>query len=237
MEVVVRQSPESSWAYFAFVCSIAVACAGAAEGGQRGGGNSAGDHGGGGNSAGSHGGGGNSADSHGGGKSAGSHHGEGRKGGPHKGLGGKPSGSSSSSPVDDDGTSTAATAAVAATTTATAVSVVPSVEAGRSVGLPASLQPPSDVNSPSTVSPIKALPGVPDEVVRACHDEIESAAAPFGATSVRVSSAGSIHQLSPDTISAPIEVSIDYVRQGKVETRQAPIKCELNATGGVIGLT
>lgn len=231
-----RQSPESSWAYFAFVCSIAVACAGAAEGGQRGGGNSAGDHGGGGNSAGSHGG-SDSAGSHGGGNSAGSHYGEGRKGGPHKGPGGKPSGSSSSPPVDDDRTSTAATAAVAATTTATAVSVVPSVEAGRSVGLPPSLQPPSDVNSPSTVSPIKALPGVPDEVVRACHDALESAAAPFGATSVRVSSAGSIHQLSPDTISAPIEVSIDYVRQGKVETRQAPIKCELNATGGVIGLT
>ncbi|RUV76611.1 MAG: hypothetical protein EOR30_00970 [Mesorhizobium sp.] len=227
MEVVVRQSPESSWAYFAFVCSIAVACAGAAAGGQRGGGNSAGNYGGGGNSAGSHG----------GGNSAGSHHGEGRKGGPHKGPGGKPSGTSSSSPVDDDGTSTAATAAVAATTTATAVSVVPSMEAGQSVGLPPSLQPPSDIASPSIVSPIKALPGVPDEVVRACHDAIESAAAPFGATSVRVSSAGSIHQLSPDTILAPIEVRIDYVRQGRVETRQAPIKCELNATGGVIGLT
>ncbi|WP_292615310.1 hypothetical protein [Mesorhizobium sp.] len=135
--------------------------------------------------------------------------------------------------MDDDGTSTTATAAM----TATAASVVPSVEAGRSLDLPANLQPPSASNSPSTVSPIKALPGVPDEVVRACHDAIESAAAPFGATSVRVSSAGSIRRLSPDTISAPVEVSIDYVRQGKVETRQAPIKCELNATGGVIGLT
>ncbi|ESY81674.1 hypothetical protein X740_07320 [Mesorhizobium sp. LNHC221B00] len=80
------------------------------------------------------------------------------------------------------------------------------------------------------------MPGVPDEVVRACHDAIESAAAPFGATSVRVSSAGFV-QLSRDTISAPVEVSIDYVRQGSVETRQAPIKCELNATGSVIGLT
>lgn len=139
--------------------------------------------------------------------------------------------------MDVDGTSTTATAAVAASTAAIAASVAPSGEAGRSVGLPASLQPPSDINNPSTVSPVKALPGVPDEVVRACHEAIESAAAPFGATSVRVSSAGSIRHLSPDTISAPIEVSIDYVRQGKVETRQAPIKCELNATGGVIGLT
>lgn len=207
-----RQSPESSWAYFAFVCSIAVACAGAAAGGERGGGNSGGNHGGGGNSAGSHGGGGNSA---------GSHHGEGRKGGAHKG----PGGSSSRSSVEDDGTST------------TAVSIARSTGTGRSLGLPSGLQPPGDVDSPSTVSPIKALPGVPDEVVRACRDAIESAAAPFGATSVRVSSAGSIRRLSPDTISAPIEVSIDYGRQGKVETRQAPIRCELNATGGVIGLT
>ncbi|RUU43358.1 MULTISPECIES: hypothetical protein [unclassified Mesorhizobium] len=218
MEVVVRQSPESSWAYFAFVCSIAVACVGAAAGGERGEGNSAGNHGGGGNSA-------------------GSHHGEGRKGGSHKGPGAKPSGSSSSSPVDDDGTSTAATAAVPATPAATAVSVARSAGAGRSLDLPANLQPLSASNSPSTVRPIKALPGVPDEVVRACHDAIESAAAPFGATSVRVNSAGSIRRLSPDTISAPVEVSIDYGRQGNVETRQAPIKCELNATGRVIGLT
>ncbi|WP_292206644.1 hypothetical protein [Mesorhizobium sp.] len=139
--------------------------------------------------------------------------------------------------MDDDGTSTTATAAVAATTAATAVSVARSAGTGRSLDLPANLQPPSASNSPSTVSPIKALPGVPDEVVRACRDAIELAAAPFGATSVRVSSAGSMRRLSPDTISAPVEVSIDYGRQGKVETRQAPIRCELNATGGVIGLT
>lgn len=204
-----RQSPESSWAYFAFVCSIAVACAGAAAGGERGGGNSGGNRGGGGNSA-------------------GSHHGEGRKGGEHKGPPGDPSGSTSNSSADDDGTSTSAF---------TAVSIARSVGAGRSLDLPATLQPPSASNSPSTVSPIEALPGVPDEVVRACHDAIESAAAAFGATSVRVSSAGSIRRLSPDTISAPVEVSIDYGRQGNVETRQAPIKCELNATGRVIGLT
>lgn len=213
MEVVVRQSSESSWAYFVFVCSIAVACAGATAGGERGGGKSGGNHGVGGNSA-------------------ASHHGEGRKDGAHKG----PSGSSSRSPVDDDGTSTTATAAVAAATAATAVSVARSAS-GRSLDLPSSLQPPGDVDSPATVSPIKALPGVPYEVVRACHDAIESAAAPFGATSVRVSSAGSMRRLTPDTISAPVEVSIDYGRQGNVETRQAPIKCELNATGSVIGLT
>ncbi|WP_164895614.1 MULTISPECIES: hypothetical protein [unclassified Mesorhizobium] len=54
---------------------------------------------------------------------------------------------------------------------------------------------------------------------------------------MRVASAGVVHQLSRATISAPIEVSIDYVRQGNVETRQAAVQCELDATGSVIGLT
>ncbi|MER8828595.1 hypothetical protein NKH73_29175 [Mesorhizobium sp. M0938] len=120
------------------------------------------------------------------------------------------------------------------TAAATAVNVDLSVEAGQSLGLPSALRP-SD-KSPSTASPSKTLPGVPNEVVRACRDAIEVAAAPFGATSVRVSSAGFIRQLSPDMISAPIKVSIDYGRRSKVETRQAPIKCELNAKGRVTGL-
>lgn len=201
MEVAVRKSPGFSWVRFAFACSIAVACAGAAAGAQGGGGHGAGGQNGGGHGAGS---------DKGGGHGAGGQRG---KGGAHKGAG-------------DDRTSTSA---------ATAVSVVPSVEAGQSPGLPPALQPPG--NSPSTVSPIKALPGVPDEVVRACRDAIEVAAAPFGATSVRVSSAGFLRQVSPDMISAPIKVSIDYGRPGNVETRQAPIKCELNAKGSVIGLT
>lgn len=81
------------------------------------------------------------------------------------------------------------------------------------------------------------VPGVPDDVVRACYDAIKSAAAPFGAASVRVASAGSVHRLRPNTISAPVQVSIDYVHQGRVETRQAPVECELNAEGSVIGLT
>ncbi|TIP07770.1 MAG: hypothetical protein E5X73_35415 [Mesorhizobium sp.] len=203
MEIVVRQSSGSSWAYFAFACSIAVACAGSAAGAQRGGGHDAGGQ-------------------HGGGHGADGDRGEGRKGGSQKGADANPSPSSRSSSVEDDGTSITAGAAVGA---------------GQSLGLPPALQSAGDSSSSSAVSPIRALPGVPDEVVRACRDAIEMAAAPFGAASVRVSSAGFPRQVNPDVISAPIKVSIDYVRQGNVETRQAPIKCELNANGSVIGLT
>ncbi|WJI36727.1 MULTISPECIES: hypothetical protein [Mesorhizobium] len=207
MEVVVRQSRGFTCAYFVLACSIAVLCAGAATGGQHGGGHGSGGSGGGGHGAG------------------------GQNGGSHKGTSNNPGGSGS--PADDE-TSTTGTPTAPGAATATAVA---SARGGQSLDLPAALQPPSDSNTQLTVSRTEAVPGVPDEVIRACHDAIESAAAPFGATRVRVSSAGLVRQLSRDTISAPVEVSIDYVRQGSVETRQAPIKCELNATGSVIGLT
>jgi hypothetical protein len=109
---------------------------------------------------------------------------------------------------------------------------------GRSpLDLPATLQPPGDSANPSAESPIEALPGVPSDVVRACHDAIAAAAAPLGAISVEVDSAGPVRQVGPDIRSAPLEVSIGYLRQGGVETRRAPVDCQLDATGSVIGLT
>ena len=101
---------------------------------------------------------------------------------------------------------------------------------------PFALLPLIESRNSSGESPIDALPGVPAGVVRACRDAIASAAAPFGATGVHVSSAGFVHQLSLDSLSAPVEVSIDYARQGGVETREAVINCELTMTGSVIGL-
>ncbi|WP_210163527.1 hypothetical protein [Mesorhizobium sp. WSM3224] len=201
-------------AYLAFACSIAIACAGAAAGGQHGGG-----HDGGGNHGGD------------GGHDPGSHNDEGHNGSPHKGLG-DPGDPTSDPPSDDDGISTITTGAVAPTT-----AVAPSADGGGSLDLPPALQPPEDNIIPPAVNPIEAAPGVPDDVVGACHDAIEQAAAPFGAASVRVVSAGSMHQLSRHTISAPVQVSIDYVRQDSVETRQASVGCKLNAKGSVIGLT
>ncbi|RUZ01060.1 hypothetical protein EN974_07710 [Mesorhizobium sp. M7A.F.Ca.CA.001.12.2.1] len=217
MEVVLRQSRGFTCAYFVLACSIAVVCAGAATGGQQGGG-----HGNGGHGSGGHGGGGG-------------HDAGGNQGGSHKGTGDDPGGSSSS--ADDSETSTSGTTTAPGTVGSATATAVASARGGQSLDLPAALQPPGDSKTQSTVSRTEALPGVPDKVVRACHDAIESAAAPLGATSVRVTSAGFVHQLSRATISAPIEVSIDYARQGSVETRQAAIQCELDATGSVIGLT
>ncbi|TIQ30155.1 MAG: hypothetical protein E5X48_29210 [Mesorhizobium sp.] len=218
MEAPVRRSPRSSLAYFAFACSIAMACAGPAAGGPRGG-HDAGDH-----------------QGDGEGHDAGGNHDEGGNGGPHKGLAGDPVGDisdplSNDPPPNDDGISTAA---VPSTPAATAD---PPAGGGHSLDLPLALQPPESGIVPPAVHPIEVLPGVPDSVVRACHDAVVQAAASFGATSVGVSSAGSIHRLSRTKMSAPIQVSIDYVRDGSVETRQAAIGCELNAKGKVIGLT
>src|SRR6185503_8387837 len=95
----------------------------------------------------------------------------------------------------------------------------------RPAELPLNLRPHGEKNYPTT-NATEPPPGVPAEIVRACHSAIESAAASYGATRVRVTSGGAVHQLSPDTFSAPIEVSIDYARLGGVETRQAPITCE-----------
>ncbi|MDG4880213.1 hypothetical protein [Mesorhizobium sp. WSM4884] len=199
-------------AYFAFACSIAMACAGPAAGGPRGGEHDVGDH-----------------QGDGEGHDAGGNHDEGGNSGPHKGPAGDPVGDNSSLPSNDPPPSDGGIS--------TATTVDPPAGGGHSLDLPLALQPPEDSTVPPAVHPIEVLPGVPDKVVRACHDAVVQAAASFGATSVRVSSAGSMHQLGSHTISAPIQVSIDYVHDGRVETRQAPIGCELNAKGSVIGLT
>ncbi|WP_201415015.1 hypothetical protein [Mesorhizobium sp. J8] len=211
-----RQSLGFSLAYFAFACSIAVACAGTAAAGPHGGGHDGGGH------QGDHGG-----------------HGSHDNGGKGKGKGsagdpGDPVGDSGSPASNDDGISSTPTASIPSTPAAI---VDLSTNGGHSLDLPPALQPLEDNTVLSAVHPMEALPGVPDKVVRACQDAIEQAAAKFGAAIVRVSSAGSIRRLSQRKISAPIQVSIDYMHQGRVETRQAPVGCELNAKGSVIGLT
>ncbi|TPJ75661.1 hypothetical protein FJ419_21040 [Mesorhizobium sp. B2-6-2] len=221
METTVRQSLGFSLAHFALACSIAVACAGTAAAGPHGGGHDGGGHQGGNGGHGSHDNGGN-----------GKGKGKGPAGDPADP--GDPVGDTGSPPSNDDGISTTPTASIPSTPAAI---VDLSTDGGHSLGLPPALQPLEDNTVLSAVHPIEALPGVPDKVVRACQDAIEQAAAKFGAASVRVSSAGSIRRLSKRKISAPIQVSIDYMHQGRVETRQAPVGCELNAKGSVIGLT
>ena len=89
----------------------------------------------------------------------------------------------------------------------------------------------------SAATAFDEIPGTPAAVVRACRDAVGSAAAPFGVVSVRARSAGSLRRLSRGAISAPVQVRIQYVRQGGPEIRQARIRCHLDASGKVIKLT
>jgi hypothetical protein len=169
---------------------------------------------------------------------AGSHEDEGHHGGLQKGSGGDPSGSRDNPSVNEEtlGTAAATLAVAAANAAAVATTFLPSTAVQPSVDLPPILLPRAESRGSSLVGSVEVLPGVPTDVVSACRKAIESAAVPFGGTNVRVTSAGFMYQLSADRHSAPIRVSIDYAWHGGVETRQAPITCQLNARGDVIGL-
>ena len=87
------------------------------------------------------------------------------------------------------------------------------------------------------VAPLKAIPGTPLAVVRVCRQAIASAARPLGAVSVRAASAGPLSRQRRGVLTAPIQVRIDYAQQGRMEVRQARIRCRLDAAGRVIGVT
>ena len=117
---------------------------------------------------------------------------------------------------------------------------VPRLTAVRqSIALPPTLLPSSSRGSDHApaATAFEGIPGTPAAVVRACRDAVGSAAAPFGVLSVRARSAGSLRRLSRGAISAPVQVRIQYARQGGPEIRQARIRCHLDASGKVIKLT
>ncbi|RUU06850.1 hypothetical protein EOD23_12250 [Mesorhizobium sp. USDA-HM6] len=87
-----------------------------------------------------------------------------------------------------------------------------------------------------SLPPLKAKPGTPAAVVRACHAAIMTAAKPLGAVRVYAASAGSPRQ-GQSGLNAPIAVRIDYARQGGIEVRQARVGCRLNAAGVVTAVT
>ncbi|MDX8492285.1 hypothetical protein RFN29_11900 [Mesorhizobium sp. VK22B] len=62
-----------------------------------------------------------------------------------------------------------------------------------------------------------------------------AAAKPLGAVRVYAASAGSLRQ-GRGGLNAPIEVRIDYERQGGIEVRQARVGCRLNAAGMVVAV-
>lgn len=82
------------------------------------------------------------------------------------------------------------------------------------------------------LAPLKARPGTPAAVVRACRAAIMSAAMPHGAVRVYAASAGPLRQRRGG-LTAPIEVRIAYKRRGGIEVRQARVGCRLDTAGMV----
>ncbi len=85
------------------------------------------------------------------------------------------------------------------------------------------------------LGPLEAIPGTPVAVVQACRSAVMSAAKPLGAIRVRAASAGALRKRR-GAISAPINVRVDYARQGGIEVRQAKVNCSLDRAGRVTGI-
>jgi hypothetical protein len=83
---------------------------------------------------------------------------------------------------------------------------------------------------------LRAIPGTPSFVIRACRNAIVSAAVPLGAVRVRASSAGPVSRQRRGALTAPIRVRIDYARQSGLQVRQAKVRCRLDASGTVIAI-
>lgn len=115
-----------------------------------------------------------------------------------------------------------------------AATTAPAKTARQSIVLPPVLMPsrPGEGDSTKALGPLKAKPGTPAAVVQACRAAIMSAATPLGAVSVHAASAGALRQRQ-GALTAPIEVRIDYARQGGIEVRRARVGCRLDAAGRV----
>ncbi|AEH81467.1 helicase [Sinorhizobium meliloti] len=85
-------------------------------------------------------------------------------------------------------------------------------------------------------APIAAITGTPRAVVRVCRQAIAQAASALGGVRVRAVSAGPLHRGRRGTLTAPLDVRIDYAGQGGREVRQARIRCRLDTSGRVIAV-
>ena len=102
----------------------------------------------------------------------------------------------------------------------------------RAIVLPRAIRP-SDGTEISVGTPFRSIPGTPRAVVRVCREAIQSAAVRLGAVRVDARSAGSMFRHSAGTSTAPLVVRIQYDMGGIVETRQARVRCQLDARGSV----
>jgi hypothetical protein len=128
----------------------------------------------------------------------------------------------------------------------TTIVIGPAAGVRHSIALPPILRPSrtgrdksvrATVGTPSR-SPalLRAIPGTPLAVVRVCRNAIMSVAVPLGAVRVQAASAGPVSRHRGDTLTAPVEVRIDYARQGGVEVRRAMVRCRFDAAGRVIAV-
>jgi hypothetical protein len=116
----------------------------------------------------------------------------------------------------------------------------------RTVSLPLILRPSGGQRREATLRTLGGLfrreqqfamrPGTPDVIVRACREAIVAAAVPRGAVSVSAASAGRLGRAGNALVAAPIAVSIEYLRQGGIERRQARVSCLLTEQGAVVAL-
>ncbi|MDW6025816.1 hypothetical protein SAZ10_29035 [Mesorhizobium sp. BAC0120] len=83
---------------------------------------------------------------------------------------------------------------------------------------------------------LNPIPGTPDAVVRACIEAITTAARPYGVVHVDAASSGPLRARRRGAV-APLQVRVQYARQGGVEVRQSQVGCRLDAAGEVVGLS
>jgi hypothetical protein len=103
--------------------------------------------------------------------------------------------------------------------------------------LPMLLRPRGKNDRSTDLKALLSMPGTPRAVVRACRNAIEASAARYGAQDVYAVSAGSPRRLERGALAAPLNVRIRYTTQGGIETRQAKISCQLDASGRVFALS
>lgn len=157
-------------------------------------------------------------------------------GGGSGGSGGSATGSTASSATASGG------AGAAAAATDAALSDENNAGATRgSISLPSNLRPDQqrrvDCIDGDCAGVMQGIAGVPPQVVVACRQSILQAAEPYGLVRVSVVSQGQTMQMTDGSYRAPVLTQVVYEREGGYEVRQAPIWCELNEGGAVIGLS
>lgn len=132
----------------------------------------------------------------------------------------------------------------AAAATGNAGTAVPQVAgaAQSTIVLPRYLRPTSGgdaallTRDEASSASIKQIVGTPRRVLRACKKSVAQAAIPYGSTQVSVRSYGRMKQLKDGGYLAPVFTRVTYKRRGGYEVRQAPIWCQIDASGVVSSL-